>query len=525
MKARYKYRIYPNHIQIIKLNQLFGCCRYVWNSALAHCNQLYTNGHKRPSYVDLTKQFITQAKRELVWLKEVASTPLQQSLKDLDQAYRNFFNSCTGKRKGIKVKPPKCKSRKSRQAVRFVGANYKIGQDKIYFPKVGKIKIIWSRPLASNPSSVTIIKDSAGRYFASFVVETCAENLPKTENSIGIDLGISTFATLSNGEKFKLSLPLKKNLKKLGKFQRKFAKTELGSKRREKARVRVAKLSFGMLRKHAKVKDISFPSECFPTGCYANANGMLRKRTDFLHKLSTDLAINYDTIVLEDLNVSGMVKKRCDPATTPVASGRTPRRRQSQAVRPRDDASRKRCDPATTPVARERRPREGTCTKRGNADQERERAPRDRKLAKAISDLGWRQFRTLTEAKCEKYGREFRTISRWEPTSQKWSNCGFKGGKKELNVREWTCLNCGTFHDRDINAAVNILEAVQPKTKVEIVKGTVAKNPVQLSLFNEVAEGQRSIIYRTRRKRQTEKPADSNDVSTHPESFLQRASV
>ena len=426
MKARYKYRIYPNHIQIIKLNQLFGCCRYVWNSALAHCNQLYTNGHKRPGYVDLTKQFITQAKKELFWLKEVASTPLQQSLKDLDKAYKNFFNSCAGKRFVIKVKPPKFKSRKSRQAARFVGANYQVGKDKIYLPKVGKIKIVLSRPLASKSSSVTIIKDSAGRYFASFVVETCAENLPKTENSIGIDLGISTFATLSNGEKFEAPKPLKKNLNKLGKFQRKFAKTELGSKRREKARVRVAKL-------HTKIKDI---------------------RTDFLHKLSTDLAINYDTIVLEDLNVSGMVKN---------------------------------------------------C-----------------KLAKAISDLGWRQFRTLTKAKCEKYGREFRTISRWEPTSQKCSNCGFKGGKKELNVREWTCLNCGTFHDRDINAAVNILEVVQPKTKVETIE-TIVENTVQLSLFQEVAEGQPETIKRTWSQRNSarKKVVDGNDVLTRPEFFKQ----
>ena len=398
MKARYKYRIYPNHIQITKLNQLFGCCRFVWNQSLAYFNQLYAHGKKKPSYVDLTKQFITQTKRELVWLKEVASTPLQQSLKDLDQAYKNFFDSCAGKRKGIKVKPPKFKSRKSRQAARFVGENYKIGQNKIYLPKVGKIKIVWSRPLVGNPSSVTIIKDSAGRYFASFVVETYGKNSPKSGNSIGIDLGISTFATVGtlhatslHGDKINAPKPLKNNLKKLAKFQRKLAKTEPGSNRYEKRRLKIGKL-------HAKIKDI---------------------RTDFLHKLSTDLVREYDTIVLEDLNVSGMVKNR--------------------------------------------------------------------KLAKAISDLGWRQFRTLTEAKCDKYGREFRVISRWEPTSQKCSNCGFKGGKKELNVREWTCLNCGTFHDRDINAAVNILNVIQPKTKVEIVKETVAENPIQLSLFNEVA--------------------------------------
>ena len=215
--------------------------------------------------------------------------------------------------------------------------------------------------------------------------------MPKTDNCIGIDLGISTFATLSNGDKIFAPKPLKQNLKKLAKFQRKFNRTEKGSRRREKARLRVAKL-------HAKVKDI---------------------RTDFLHKLSTKLAKQYDEIVLEDLNVSGMV--------------------------------------------------------------------RNRKLSKAISDLGWRQFRTLTEAKCEKYGREFRVIGRWEPTSQKCSHCGFKGGKKELDVREWTCLNCGTVHDRDVNAAINILEAGtvnQPITKVE---ETILENPIQLSLFDVVS--------------------------------------
>ncbi|MDJ0515629.1 MAG: RNA-guided endonuclease TnpB family protein [Trichodesmium sp. MO_231.B1] len=419
MKARYKYRIYPNQIQITKLNQLFGCCRYVWNQSLAHCNHLYANRGKKPSYTDLTKQFITSAKKELLWLKDVASTPLQQSLKDLDQAYRNFFDSCSGKRKGIKVKPPKFKSRNSRQAARFVGVNYKISQDKIYLPKVGKIKIVWSRELPTKPSSVSIIKDSAGRYFASFVVENSPESLPKTENSIGIDLGISTFATLSNGEKILAPKPLQKNLKKLAKFQRKLARTEVGSKRRHRCRLRVAKL-------HAKVKDI---------------------RTDFLHKLSTDLIRKYDTIVLEDLNVSGMIKNR--------------------------------------------------------------------KLAKAINDLGWRKFRTLTEAKCEKYGKEFRVISRWEPTSQKCSCCGFKGGKKELNVREWTCLSCGAHHDRDINAAVNILEVVQPKTKVKTVKEIVAENPIQLSLFDVVAEGQPETIKRarSRRKSRCKKQANSNDVS------------
>ncbi|MGK7899196.1 MAG: RNA-guided endonuclease InsQ/TnpB family protein, partial [Xenococcus sp. (in: cyanobacteria)] len=320
MKARYKYRCYPNLIQQIQLAKLFGCCRVVWNDALSHCINEFKDNKKKPSNGDLQKVFITQAKKtiERAWLAEVSNIPLQQSLRDLNQAYQNFFNSVTGKRKGAKVKPPRFKKRKSKQTARFRIGGFKLGQDKVYLAKIGKLKVHWSRPLPNPPSSVTIIKDSAGRYFLSFVVETCAEYLAKSGNSIGIDLGISTFATLSNGDKIFSPKPLKQNLKKLAKFQRKFNRTEKGSKRREKARLRVAKL-------HAKVKDM---------------------RTDFLHKLSTKLSKQYDEIVLEDLNVSGMV--------------------------------------------------------------------RNRKLSKAISDLGWRQFRTLTEAKCEKYGREFRVIDRWE---------------------------------------------------------------------------------------------------------------
>ncbi|NEP84990.1 MAG: IS200/IS605 family element transposase accessory protein TnpB, partial [Okeania sp. SIO3B3] len=210
---------------------------------------------------------------------------------------------------------------------------------------------------------VTVIKDSAHRYFLSFIVEIQPEILPKTDNSVGIDLGIKTFATLSDGTKVDAPKPLKKRIKKLRKLSKSLSHKTKGSKRYEKARIRVAKF-------HAKLKDT---------------------RTDFLHKLSTEIIRENQTIVLEDLNVSGMVKNR--------------------------------------------------------------------KLSRAISDLGWRQFRTFLEGKAEKHGRDFRVISRWEPTSQICSNCGFKGGKLDLQVREWECLNCGSKHDRDENAAINILVA------------------------------------------------------------------
>ena len=433
MKARYKYRIYPNNVQVVKLNQLFGCCRFVWNQALAHCNKLYAQKEKKPSNSDLQKQFISQAKKSAHWLKEVASTPLQQSLNDLDVAYKNFFESLSGQRKGPKLKAPRFKSRKSRQSARFVGSNFKAGKHKLFLTKIGKVKIVWSRSLPSKPTSVTIIKDSAGRYFASFVVETDAEPLEPNGQSIGIDLGINTFAALSNGEKIDAPKPLKKNLKKLKRFQRSLSRKTPGSKRRDKARLRVAKL-------HSKIKDV---------------------REDFLHKLSTRLMKEKQLVALEDLNVAGMVKNR--------------------------------------------------------------------KLSRAISDLGWRQFRTMLEYKANKYDRDFRVIDRWEPTTQKCSACGFKGGKKELSVREWVCLNCGTWHDRDLNSAVNVLSAVDDILQPIVDKPTIEKpaetkpepdsKPIQLSLF-EVAEGQPETFQkRTSRRRKTsrKKDADSNEMSTRLE--------
>ncbi len=365
MKARYRYRCNPTPSQKLALAKLFGCVRVVWNDSLAFCISEYKGGKKKPKNVELQKQFITQSKNleERSWLSEVSVVPLQQSLNDLEQAYSNFFSSGNGKRKGQRVKPPKFKKRKSKQSARFTKTGFSIKGEKVYLAKVGNLEVVWSRELPSDPSSVTIIKDSADRYFLSFVVEIQPEILPKSDNSVGIDLGISTFATLSNGQKIEAPKPLKKRIQKLRKFSKKLSRKVKGSKRRENARKRLGKL-------HAKISDL---------------------RTDFLHKLSTQIIRENQTIVLEDLNVSGMIKNR--------------------------------------------------------------------KLSRAISDLGWRTFRTFLEAKSEKYGRDFRVIDRWEPTSQKCSCCGFKIGKLDLSIREWTCLNCGKSHDRDRNAATNIVVA------------------------------------------------------------------
>jgi putative transposase len=362
MKSRYSYRIYPTDKQIVALSQLFGCCRVVFNDAVALCKEKYSQGEKKPTNSQLSKHLITEAKKteEREWLKDVSAIPLQQSLRDFDQAFSNFFQSCQGQRQGQKVKPPKFKSKHSRQTARFTNNGFKVNQHNVYLAKIGNVKIVWSRPLPSKPSSVTVIKDSANRYFLSFVVETISEKLADNGKSVGIDLGITDFATFSNGEKVKAPKPLKKKLKRLRKLQRNLGRKKKGSNRRGVARKRLAKL-------HAKVKDT---------------------RTDFLHKLSTKTIRENQTIVLEDLNVSGMLKNR--------------------------------------------------------------------KLSRAISDLGWREFRTMLEGKAIIYGRDFRIINRWTPTSQTCSACGFNGGKKDLSIRGWSCLNCGAEHDRDVNAAVNI---------------------------------------------------------------------
>jgi len=360
MKARYQYRIYPTHQQQQSLAQLFGCCRVVWNDALALCKQF----EKKPSSAELQKIVITQAKKteERAWLSEVSNIPLQQSLADLETAFQNFFNSCKGKRKGRKVQYPKLKKRTNRQSARFRMGGFSFKNGGVYLAKIGIVNPVWSRNLPSEPSSVTVIKDCANRYFLSFVVEVKPIQVEAKNPSIGIDLGIKTFAVMSNSEKAE-SPSYKKLDRKVRKLQRKLARQPKDSKRRNITRIKLATL-------HNRITDT---------------------RKDFLHKLSTKIVNENQVIILEDLNVSGMLKNR--------------------------------------------------------------------KLSRAISQQGWREFRTLCESKSEKFGREFQVISRWEPTSQVCADCSFKWGKIDLSIRSVVCMSCGTEQDRDENAA-KIIEKV-----------------------------------------------------------------
>jgi putative transposase len=366
MKARYQYRIYPTDQQRLGLAKLFGCCRVVWNDALALVKST-PDGEKWPSNAELQKICITQAKQTegREWLAEVSNIPLQQSIQDLGTAFKNFFDFRKGKRKGPRIGFPRFKKKLNQQSARFTRGGFSLKKAKVYLAKIGEIKTKWSRPLPSEPSSVTVIKDCAGRYFLSFVVEVEPITVEPENQGVGVDLGIETLATLSTGEKIKApdTCHLDKHIRK---GKRKLARAMKGSKRRESLRMAIARIE-------AKQRDI---------------------RQDFNQKLASRLVRENSVVVLEDLNVAGMVKNRS--------------------------------------------------------------------LSRAISRAGWRQIRTLCEGKAHLiHDREVRTISRWEPTSQVCSCCGYRWGKLDLSVRSVLCLNCGAEQDRDINASVNILAAGQ----------------------------------------------------------------
>ncbi len=279
MKARYQYRFYPDNQQKQSLAQLFGCVRVVWNDALAICKE----SKKLPSNNQLQKLVITQAKKTEArrWLSRVSVTALQQSVADLGVAFKNFFDSLNGKRKGKRVGSPKFKQKSHRQSARFTRRGFAIKGNEVYLAKIGNVKPIWSRSLPSVPSTVTVLKDYAGRYFLSFVVEVEPVNLTASNPSVGIDLGLKTFAVLSTGEKV-CSPDYSKLDKRIRRQKRKLARQEKGSKRWEKTRKQIAKLY----------------------------NRIADTRKDFLHKLSTRVINENQVIALEEVNVSGVIKNR-----------------------------------------------------------------------------------------------------------------------------------------------------------------------------------------------------------------------
>ncbi len=376
VKRAYKYRFYPSPAQASFLGRSFGAKRFVWNRALALRTAAYERDKTSLSSEDLMK-FLPEWKKEpdTEWLSEISDVILQQALRDLGIAFKNFFDSCTGERKGPKVRYPRFKTRNSRKSLRYSrnGFTYENGEIRLAKMKEEPLNIRWSQELPAGvmPSSVTVSQDAAGRWFISILCEEIITPLAKTSNMVGVDVGLKTFAVLSDGEHIEHPKLLAKKAARLARYQR-VASRRKGAKKGETKSANYVKAKTRAAKQHVKVADA---------------------RRDFHHTTSTDLVTRFDVVVLEGLHVAGMKKNR--------------------------------------------------------------------RLAKAISDSGWATFRTQIEYKTGWYGKRVIVIDRWHPSSRLCSTpgCDWKNSKLKLSERSWTCLECGTLHDRDLNAAKNILAA------------------------------------------------------------------
>src|SRR5947208_1466617 len=286
VQLRYNYRLYPTPGQAQALARAFGCARVVFNDALRAREDAHAAGLPYITDGELSARLAkAKATPGRAWLGGVSAVVLQQALADLNAGYRKFFASVTGKRNGPKVAPPRFRSRKDhRQAIRFTrNARFSITPGgKLRLPKIGDVPVRWSRSLPSEPSSVTVIKDAAGRYFASFVVQATARPLAPAGTVVGIDLGLTHFAVLSDGRKVASPRFLRRAEKKLRRAQHALTRKQKGSQNRDKARARVA-------RAHARVADA---------------------RRDFHHQLSTALIRDNQVVAVEDLAVKGLGRTR-----------------------------------------------------------------------------------------------------------------------------------------------------------------------------------------------------------------------
>ncbi len=358
-KRAYKYRWYPTDEQKQMLARTFGCARFVYNWALRLRTDAYSQEQKRVCY-DETSALLTELKKqpEYCWLNEVSCVPTQQALRHLDRAFRNFFEG--------RAAYPKFHSRHGEQSAEYTTSAFKWDGTTLTLAKMEEpLEIVWSRPLpkGAKPTTVTVTKDTAGRYFVSILIEEDIKPLPLIKKQVGLDLGLKSMVVLSTGEQVGNPQFFRTDEKRLAKAQRRHAKKKKGSKNRAKARLQVARL-------HARIAD---------------------KRRDYQHKLSTRIVHENQVICIESLSVKNMLGNHC--------------------------------------------------------------------LAKSISDVGWGEFVRQLEYKAQWYGRTLVKIDKWYPSSKRCFDCGHVLKSLALDVREWDCPECGVHHDRDINAAKNVLAA------------------------------------------------------------------
>lgn len=364
MFQSYKYRIYPNKAQEEQIIKTFGCVRWVYNHFLdSRAKQYKSCGKTLNSYADSKELTLLKKDPKTLWLAEADKFALRNALFSLDEAFKNFFSTChTTRHYGF----PKFKSRKrSRNSytTNFTNGNIAVGDGWVKLPKLGRVRAVIHRHLSGRIVSAAVSKLPSGEYYVSVCCDDVEfEQYAKTNKSVGIDLGISRLAALSNGGVIENPKKLKKKLKKLARAQRVLARKQRGSKNREKARLRTARIH----------RDITFA------------------RRDIIHKATAKLVREYDVIAAETLSVKKMQKNKS--------------------------------------------------------------------LAREISDAGWGEFLRQLAYKCERHGRSFIQIPRYFASSQTCCGCGAKNpAVRDLGVREWTCSVCGAYHDRDFNAAVNIL--------------------------------------------------------------------
>jgi len=366
MLKAFKYRISPTEEQKVLLGKHFGCVRFLYNLALETKSTAYAGNKISLSYGDMSAQ-LTDLKKDCEWLREVNSQCLQMALRNLDNSFQNFFKG--------RASYPNFKKKSAKQSFQLpqnVSVDFK--HSNITLPKFKEpIRAILHRKFDGDIKTVTISKTPTNKYFISILVDNNKE-LPKpikSNNAVGIDLGIKTFAVCSDGTEYANPKHLRNAMVKLKWMQRQFSKKVKGSNRRNVWKLRIAK-------QHERISN---------------------QRKDFLHKATNEITNRFDLVILEDLNIKGMVKNH--------------------------------------------------------------------KLAGAIIDCGWNIFETMLKYKSEWKGKNVEYIGRFEPSSKLCSTCGVKNIELTLDDREWTCDNCNTTHDRDRNAANNILSFGLRNTGVE----------------------------------------------------------
>lgn len=356
LNRAYKFKMEPSAEQTEKLYQFAGCARFVYNWALARRSSFYKEHGKTIPAKQLSGE-LTQLKsgEETSWLKEADSQSLQQSIKNLDRAFQNFFKK--------RAKYPKFKSRNAGFFSFRIPQRVTVEDGKVYCPKIGWIKIRQSQDIEGVTKSATFKRDACGNWFVTLVAEFEMPEvaLPEAVNPVGIDMGLKDFIVLSSDERVTAPKFFRKAQKKLAKVQRKLSRATKGSNRRTKTKLKVAKV-------HRKITN---------------------QRSDFIHKITSDLVKKYDHIGIENLNVKGMSKNH--------------------------------------------------------------------RLAKSIHDAGMGELRRQLEYKCLWNRVNLSKIDRWFPSSRMCGSCGEINKDLALSDRVWLC-SCGTFHDRDLNAAKNILK-------------------------------------------------------------------